>query len=95
LNAFATCGAFRDLAGTLYREANWLVADQLGTPRIVVSKSGSLSSVKRHDYLPFGEEIYAGTGGRTTTQGYSADSMRQGSLTLPQQIYTSLNFMPS
>jgi hypothetical protein len=24
LNAFATCGAFRELSGTLYREANWL-----------------------------------------------------------------------
>src|SRR5207249_8294120 len=23
-----------------------------------------------HDYLPFGEELFAGTGGRTTAQGY-------------------------
>ncbi|MGH9874726.1 MAG: DUF4214 domain-containing protein [Pyrinomonadaceae bacterium] len=77
LNAFATCGAFRQLAGTLYREANWLVADQLGTPRMIVNKSGSLASVKRHDYLPFGEELFAGTGGRTTAQGYSGDNVRQ------------------
>ncbi len=44
LGAFATCGAFYQLAGTLYREANWLVADHLGTPRMIVSKSGSLAS---------------------------------------------------
>jgi len=77
LNGFAASGAFQQLAGTLYREANWLVADQLGTPRMVVNKSGSLASVKRHDYLPFGEELYAGVGGRTTTQGYTGDSVRQ------------------
>jgi hypothetical protein len=41
LNAFATCGAFRELSGTLYREANWLVADQLGTPRMVVTRAGA------------------------------------------------------
>jgi len=31
-----------------------------------VNKSGSLAGVKRHDYLPFGEELSAGTGCRTT-----------------------------
>ncbi|MGB8506886.1 MAG: RHS repeat-associated core domain-containing protein, partial [Pyrinomonadaceae bacterium] len=51
----------------------WLVSDQLGTSRMVVDQSGSLSSVKRHDYLPFGEEVGAGVGGRTTGQGYSID----------------------
>jgi RHS repeat-associated protein len=77
LNNFATCGAFRDLAATLHRDVNWLVADHLGTPRMVVNKSGSLASVKRHDYLPFGEELYAGMGGRTPQQGYTGDSVRQ------------------
>jgi RHS repeat-associated protein len=57
---------------------NWLVADQLGTPRMIFDQSGSLATVKRHDYLPFGEELFAGQGGRTTTQGYSAaDGVRQ------------------
>ena len=57
---------------------NWLVTDQLGTPRMVVDKTGALSTTKRHDYLPFGEELSAGTGGRTTTQGYSVtDGVRQ------------------
>jgi RHS repeat-associated protein len=77
LNAFAVCGAFRELAGTLYRESFWLVSDHLGTPRMIIDKSGSLAGVKRHDYLPFGEEVYAGVGGRTTAQGYSGDSTRQ------------------
>ncbi len=37
----------------------------------------ALANVKRHDYLPFGEEISAGTGGRTSAQGYSSDGVRQ------------------
>jgi len=40
----------------------WLVTDQLGTPRMVFDKTGALATTKRHDYLPFGEEIFAGTG---------------------------------
>ena len=92
LNAFATCSAFRELAGTLYREANWLVTDHLGTPRMIVNKSGSLASVKRHDYLPFGEELFAGTGGRTTTQGYSGDSVRQKFTQKERDIETGLDY---
>jgi RHS repeat-associated protein len=51
----------------------WLVADHLGTPRIVVERSGASASVTRHDYLPFGEEVGAGTGGRTIGQGYNGN----------------------
>ena len=58
-------------------DIRWLVADQLGTPRIIIDKTGALANVKRHDYLPFGEELFAGTGGRTTAQGYVGDSVRQ------------------
>src|SRR5207245_2522472 len=59
-------------------DIRWLVTDQLGTPRMIFDQSGSLTTVSRHDYLPFGEELAAGTGGRTTTQGYSAsDNVRQ------------------
>jgi hypothetical protein len=88
LNGFAASTAFQALAATLYREAYWLVADQLGTPRMVIDKSGSLAGIKRHDYLPFGEELSAGVGGRTTTQGYAGEvcgrSSRVMSLTLRQ-----------
>ncbi len=59
----------------------WLVTDQLGTSRISVDQTGSLASVKRHDYLPFGEEIggpqVGFIGGRAGTSGYVADTVRQ------------------
>src|SRR5437868_3874925 len=56
----------------------WLVTDHLGTPRIVLDQSGSLANVKRHDYLPFGEELFATTGLRTAALGYSGgDGIRQ------------------
>ena len=55
---------------------NWLVTDQLGTPRMVFDQSGSLATVKRHDYAPFGEELF--NGARTTALGYGAsDGVRQ------------------
>jgi RHS repeat-associated protein len=57
----------------------WLVSDHLGTPRMVADLTGSLAGIKRHDYLPFGEEIGAGVGGRTSGQGYvgNADGVKQ------------------
>jgi len=92
LNAFATCGPFRELSGTLYRETFWLVTDHLGTPRIVVDKSGSLTGIKRHDYLPFGEEL-ASIGGRVPTQGYSSgDNVRQKFTGYEQDNETSLAY---
>src|SRR5437879_804843 len=66
----------------------WMVTDQLGTPRMIFDQSGSLtvvdqngnyvSGMTRHDYLPFGEELGVNVGGRTAQQGYSAgDGVRQ------------------
>jgi RHS repeat-associated protein len=58
---------------------NWLVSDHLGTPRMIVDQTGTLANVKRHDYLPFGEELFGGTntnpgpGGRTPSLGYGCD----------------------
>jgi RHS repeat-associated protein len=55
---------------------HWLITDQLGTPRMIFDQSGSLANVSRHDYLPFGEELF--TAGRTPGLGYtSSDSVRQ------------------
>ena len=79
-------------------DVRWLVTDQLGTPRIILDQSGSLANVSRHDYLPFGEELFAGTGGRTTTQGYtisgaaSADGARQKFTGYEADAETGLNF---
>lgn len=55
----------------------WLVTDHLGTPRIIADQTGSLAGIRRHDYLPFGEELYAGQFGRTPGTGYTADGIRQ------------------
>jgi RHS repeat-associated protein len=65
-------------SGSSSVDFRWLVTDQLGTPRMIFDQTGSLQSVSRHDYLPFGEELFAGAGGRTQPLGYSAnDGMRQ------------------
>jgi RHS repeat-associated protein len=58
----------------------YTTSDHLGSPRVVTNSSAGV--VSRHDYLPFGEELFAGTGGRTTAQGYpttpiSSDGVRQ------------------
>jgi RHS repeat-associated protein len=49
---------------------------------MIFDQTGALANVKRHDYLPFGEELFANQGSRTTTQGYrtspnSNDNVRQ------------------
>ena len=38
----------------------WLVTDHLGSTRMEADKSGSLGGMRRHDYAPFGEEMYSG-----------------------------------
>src|SRR5205807_846040 len=74
-------------------QLHWLVTDQLGTPRMVFDQSGSLATMSRHDYLPFGEELFAGTGGRTTAQGYSAsDNVRQKFTLKERVIETGLDY---
>lgn len=71
----------------------WLVSDHLGTPRMVIDQTGSSSNVKRHDYLPFGEELFAGAGGRTSGLGYSAgDGVRQQFTSYERDSETNLDF---
>ena len=71
----------------------WLVADHLGTPRIILDQTGALANVKRHDYLPFGEELFAGTGGRTSAQGYAGtDSVRQQFTAQERDFETGLDY---
>jgi RHS repeat-associated protein len=68
-----------DSTETGNKQFQWLVQDQLGSTRMVVDLSGSLTGMKRHDYLPFGEELGAGVGIRTAGQGYPPpdDQVRQ------------------
>jgi RHS repeat-associated protein len=71
----------------------WLVTDQLGTPRMVFDESGGLNNVKRHDYLPFGEEIAVGVGIRTAGLGYSAsDGVRQQFTQKERDTETGLDY---
>ena len=56
---------------------SYLTSDHLGSTRVVMKSDGTTTTTTRHDYLPFGEEIQAGIGGRTAGQGCVADSVRQ------------------
>jgi RHS repeat-associated protein len=88
-----TSPPFRELSGALYRETFWLVPDHLGTPRMVVDRSGSLPGIRRHDYLPFGNELAAGTGGRVPSQGYSqTDGNRKRWAELERDDETGLDY---
>ena len=50
--------------------------DLLGSVRMVTGPTGAV--VSRHDYEPFGREIPAAVGGRTTIPGYTgADNLKQ------------------
>jgi RHS repeat-associated protein len=72
---------------------NWLVPDHLGTPRIILDQTGSFDNVKRHDYLPFGEELYAGTGGRNASMGYVVgDFVRQQFTRKERDVETGLDY---
>jgi RHS repeat-associated protein len=53
----------------------YLIADHLGSLRVMTDSSGAI--VSRHDYKPFGEELSAGVGGRTTAMGFVNDGVRQ------------------
>ena len=49
----------------------YIVSDHQATPRVVTSASGTV--ISRHDYLPFGEELPANLGMRTSGQGYGGN----------------------
>ena len=54
----------------------YTTADHLGSPRILTGSNGAV--ISRHDYQPFGEELFAGMGSRTSAQGYGAtDGLRK------------------
>lgn len=81
------------LTGTATPSVQWLVADHLGTPRMIIDPTGNSANVRRHDYLPFGEELYAPAGGRTTTMGYaSGDAVRQQFTSKERDVETGLDY---
>jgi RHS repeat-associated protein len=55
---------------------SYLTTDHLGSTRVVTKSDGTVKA--RYDYLPFGEELGSGIGGRSVGMGYSAaDATRQ------------------
>ena len=52
----------------------YVLSDVQGSSRAVMNNNGVGTStvIARHDYLPFGEEIWAGTGLRSSSQGFGA-----------------------
>ncbi len=92
-NGRATWDHAGKASATTPADVQWLVADQLGTPRMIFDKTGSLANTKRHDYLPFGEELTANQGLRTIAQGYSAtDGIRQKFAGYEKDSETDLNY---
>jgi len=72
---------------------NWLVTDHLGTPRMIIDQTGNLANIKRHDYLPFGEELFAPAGGRSAAQGYTTgDGMREQFTSKERDRETDLDY---
>ena len=59
---------------------------------MIFDQTGSLAATKRHDYLPFGEELYASQGGRTTALGYTGDIIRQKFTQKERDVETGLDY---
>jgi RHS repeat-associated protein len=75
------------------QKVQWLISDHLGTPRMVLDETGNLANMKRHDYLPFGEELFAPTSGRSAAQGYSGgDGVRQQFTSKERDVETGLDY---
>jgi RHS repeat-associated protein len=69
----------------------YLTADHLGSPRILTDANGQV--ISRRDFLPFGEEINSGTGGRNSAQGYGGqDNIRQKFTGYERDAETDLDF---
>jgi RHS repeat-associated protein len=69
----------------------YTTADHLGSPRVVTNSSGGV--VSRHDYKPFGEELFAATSGRLPGDGYgAADGVRKKFTGYERDNETGLDF---
>jgi YD repeat-containing protein len=79
--------------GSVGADVRWLVTDQLGTPRMVIDRTGSLAGVSRHDYLPFGEEVSADDTWRSSRGYGAADAARQRFTGQERDDETSLDYM--
>lgn len=72
---------------------SYLTTDTLGSPRIITDNSGSV--VSRRDFMPFGEELYAGTANRSEPAKYSvtgSDNVRKRFTGYEKDNETGLDF---
>jgi|CXWL01.1.fsa_nt_gi RHS repeat-associated protein len=83
-----------NIAGPSEAKIAYTTTDHLGSPRVITDDIGQVRS--RRDFLPFGEEINVGIGGRTgeSGQGYSVptDGVRQKFTGYQKDTETSLDF---
>ena len=69
---------------------SYLTEDTLGTPRVDTDASGNVKA--RHDYQPFGEELFASAGSRTAPNGYAGDNINQKFTLKERDNETGLDF---
>ena len=74
---------------------HWLVTDHLGTPRMIFDQTGDLANMTRHDYLPFGEELFAPAGGRNSWRWATQVAMacRQQFTAKERDVETGLDYL--
>jgi RHS repeat-associated protein len=72
-----------------------LTEDALGSVRVIIDSNGQIKA--RRDFLPLGEEIYAGIGNRNVNQKYSAngDDTRKKFATYQRDAETNLDYAQS
>jgi RHS repeat-associated protein len=68
----------------------YLSPDHLGTPRMVTDSAANV--IGWHDYLPFGEEIPSGIGGRTNFWGATNDNVNQKFTGKERDVETGLDY---
>ena len=68
---------------------SYLTNDHLGSPRINTNGAGNVTA--RHDYMPFGEEVFT-VGGRTVGLGYASDNVRKKFTGYERDSETDLDF---
>jgi len=73
---------------TATAKISYLTNDHLGSPRINTDANGNITA--RHDYMPFGEEIY--TAQRTQGLGYTGDTVRQKFTGYERDIESDLDY---
>lgn len=72
---------------------SYLTTDHLGSPRVISDTNGEVKS--RRDFMPFGEELYAGTPNRSSQLKYTAlndDAVRQKFTGYQEDKETGLDF---